>query len=229
MVEDVLLRVDDQAELEEMDEVDEEEINRHTRRAPSQFGDLQRLTASPLTQLKLIDCRLRERGANDEIVECVIQLKTILLESIEHLKPKQEEAFATTDEWRFYNALYFPYIIGIKPYGLRYSASRLDSSSLEAYQWFRTYVPERTYYNWQNAGAKLVALMLKEKLLSHLSEQCEALANIAAESLHKPRQVPFELGPFRFNTAGELFNFAVGHEAVHLGIISGISKVSQKL
>ncbi|MBH5319828.1 hypothetical protein I6N90_18675 [Paenibacillus sp. GSMTC-2017] len=163
MVEDAELRIDNQAEPEEMDE---EEIYRHTRRALSQFGDLQRLAASPLTQLRLIDRRLRERNADDELIERAIELKTILLESIGNLKPRQEDTFGTADEWRFYNALYFPYIVGIKPYSLRYSSNKLDSASLEAYEWFRTYVPERTYYNWQNAGAKLVALMLKEKNVS---------------------------------------------------------------
>ncbi|WP_232276116.1 hypothetical protein [Paenibacillus sp. 481] len=160
MVEDVQVRVDEQAEPEEMDE---EELYRHTRRALSQFGDLQRLATSPLTQLKLIEKRLRDRGADDDVVERAIELKTVLLESIGHLKPRQDEAFGTADEWRYYNALYYPYIVGIKPYSLRYSADKLDASSLEAFEWFRTYVPERTYYNWQNAGAKLVALRLKEK------------------------------------------------------------------
>ncbi|WP_028553052.1 hypothetical protein [Paenibacillus sp. UNC451MF] len=160
LVEDVQVRVDDQAEPEEMDE---EELYRHTRRALSQFGDLQRIAASPLTQLKLIDRRLQQRGAEDEVVERAIELKAVLLESVGQLKPRQDESFGTADEWRHYNALYFPYIIGIKPYSLRYSPDKLDPSSLEAFEWFRTYIPERTYYNWQNAGAKLVALMLKEK------------------------------------------------------------------
>ncbi|TVX93461.1 hypothetical protein [Paenibacillus agilis] len=160
MVEDVQTRLDDEAEPEEMDE---EELYRHTRRALSQFGDLQRLAASPLTKLKLIDTRLHDRGADDDVVERAIELKSILLESIGYLKPRQDEDFGTSDEWRYYNALYFPYIVGIKPYSMRYSSDKLDASALEALAWFRTYVPERTYYNWQTAGAKLVALRLKEK------------------------------------------------------------------
>ncbi|WP_282937912.1 hypothetical protein [Paenibacillus sp. RC67] len=160
LVEDVQVRIDDQAQPEEMDE---EELYRHTRRALSQFGDLQRIAASPLTQLRLIERRLKERGADDEVVERAVELKAVLLESVGQLKPRQDESFGTADEWRHYNALYFPYIIGIKPYSLRYSPDKLDPSSLEALEWFRTYVPERTYYNWQNAGAKLVATMLKEK------------------------------------------------------------------
>ncbi|MBD8499712.1 hypothetical protein [Paenibacillus arenosi] len=160
MVEDVQTRLNDQAEPEEMDEDD---LYRHTRRALAQFGDLKRLAASPLTNLKLIDIRLHERGAEDDVVERAIELKSILLESIGYLKPRQDEAFGTSDEWRYYNALYFPYIIGIKPYSMRYTSDKLDATSVEALEWFRTYVPERTYYNWQTAGAKLVALRLKEK------------------------------------------------------------------
>ncbi|MCR8842369.1 hypothetical protein NQ117_01595 [Paenibacillus sp. SC116] len=160
MVEDVQTRLNDQAEPEEMDE---DELYRHTRRALSQFGDLQRLAASPLTKLKLIDTRLHDRGAEEDVVERAIELKSILLESIGNIKPRQGEDFGTSDEWRYYNALYFPYIVGIKPYSMRYSADKLDATALEALAWFRTYVPERTYYNWQTAGAKLVALRLKEK------------------------------------------------------------------
>lgn len=160
LVEDIQVRVDDHAQPEEMDE---EELYRHTRRALSHFGDLQRIAASPLTQLKLIDRRLKDRGAENEVVERAAELKAVLLESVQQLKPRQEEPFGTADEWRHYNALYFPYIIGIKPYSLRYSPDKLDAPSLEALEWFRTYIPERTYYNWQNAGAKLVALMLKDK------------------------------------------------------------------
>ncbi|MDF2964386.1 MAG: hypothetical protein K0S39_6121, partial [Paenibacillus sp.] len=79
------------------------------------------------------------------------------------LKPRQNERFGTTDEWRYYNALYFPYIAGIKPYSRRYSDEQLDETSQEALEWFRTNVPDRTFYNWQKAGARLIALSLKEK------------------------------------------------------------------
>ncbi|MBB6671226.1 hypothetical protein [Cohnella nanjingensis] len=160
VVETVQTRVDEAAEPEEMDE---EELYRCTRRALSHFGDLQRLATNPLTQLELVERRLRERGGSDEVLERAIELKALLAECIARLKPQQDEAFGATEEWRYYNALYYPYIVGIKPYSIRYTADHLDEPSQEALDWFRSQVPERTCYNWQNAGARLVALSLKEK------------------------------------------------------------------
>ena len=66
-------------------------------------------------------------------------------------------SFGTSDEWRYYNVLYFPYVAGLRPY--RRGASRTGLGPLErrAFDWFVTQVPERTLYNWQTAAAKLVA------------------------------------------------------------------------
>lgn len=160
MVDRVTVLVDESALQEEMDE---ESLYRYTRRALSHFGDLERLATNPLTNLRLIEQRLQKRGGPIEVIERAVELKAILTESIEQMKPRQGEHFGTSDEWRYYNALYFPYINGIKPYNRRYSDDLLDDTAQEALEWFRTYVPERTFYNWQNAGARLVALRLKEK------------------------------------------------------------------
>ena len=67
-----------------------------------------------------------------------------------------------SDEWRHYNALYFPYIAGLKPYSRRLPHDRLDPPAQLALEWFQATVPERTLYNWQNAAAKLVAQDLRE-------------------------------------------------------------------
>lgn len=160
LVESVQVRIDDDANPEEMDN---EEFYRHIRRATSNLGNLERLAASPLAQLALIDERLRKCGTADGVVERANELKSLLIESILQMKPRPDEAFGTTDEWKFYNALYFPYVAGIKPYSVRYSNNQLDAPSKEALEWFRTCVPERTCYNWQNAGARLIATSLKEK------------------------------------------------------------------
>ena len=42
--------------------------------------------------------------------------------------------------------------------------AELDPAAQEALDWFRTYIPERTLYNWQNAAAKLVAQDLRERM-----------------------------------------------------------------
>ena len=72
------------------------------------------------------------------------------------LKPASPKGFDSSDEWRHYNALYFPYVAGLRPYSRRQERG-LALEEQEALNWLQAYVPERTLYNWQNAGAKLVA------------------------------------------------------------------------
>jgi hypothetical protein len=163
LVESVQPRIDVEAKPEEMND---DELYRHIRRALSNLGNLERLATSPLTRLPLIEKRLMERGAADDVFERAIELKSLIMERILQLKPRVEEDFGTTEEWKFYNVLYFPYIVGIKPYSVRYTYEQLDPHSQDALEWFRTTVPERTCYNWQNAGARLIALGFKEKSAS---------------------------------------------------------------
>ncbi|MBP2338662.1 hypothetical protein JOF41_004840 [Saccharothrix coeruleofusca] len=137
-------------------DVDEVEFAKLTRRALSHYGDLAKLVASPLTRLPVIDARLAARGAADQPLERAAELKSLLLEGISRLKPKDGD-FGTSDEWRHYNALYFYYVVGIRPYSSRTKREDLDPESRKALAWFVNQVPERTLHNWQNAGAKLVA------------------------------------------------------------------------
>jgi hypothetical protein len=154
---------DSRAELREAAEslprrapLDPAEFAKLTRRALSNYGDLGKLVASPLTQLPLIDARLAARGASDQPLERAAELKSLLLESILQLKPRDGE-FGTSDEWRHYNALYFYYVVGIRPYSRRTKHEDLDPDARRALAWFVDQVPERTLHNWQNAGARLVA------------------------------------------------------------------------
>ena len=140
-------------------QIDDKEFTRLTRRALSHYGDLNKLAASPLLQLSLLE----ERIEDDNVLARANALKSLLRESIEQLKPEAGD-FAPTDEWRYYNVLYFPYIAGLKPYSARFFREDLDPAEAEALEWFRTYVPERTLYNWQKTAAELVAHNLKEKL-----------------------------------------------------------------
>jgi hypothetical protein len=125
---------------------DEAEFARLTRKALSHYGDLGKLVASPLIALT-DDAPPLDRAA---------QLKSMLLTSIQRLKPVGGD-FGTSDEWRFYNALYFYYVKGIRPYSVRTKREDLDAEDRRALQWFVTQVPERTLHNWQNAAARLVA------------------------------------------------------------------------
>jgi hypothetical protein len=137
--------------------LDETEFARLTRRALSNFGDLPCLSASPLINLPLISHLLGERGAPDDALGRAAELKSVLAQSITRLKPPTDEAFGTSDEWRYYNALYFPYVAGLKPYSSRDKTKGKDPASREALEWFRVRVLERTLRNWQNAAARLVA------------------------------------------------------------------------
>lgn len=137
--------------------LDEAEFIRLTRRALSNFGDLPRLSASPLINLDLVEKRLAVQKLPDNPLERAAELKSVLAESIERLKPRTGADFDTSDEWRYYNALYFPYVLGVKPYSNRTRVKDKDPVAGEAREWLRYTVPERTLYNWQNAAAKLVA------------------------------------------------------------------------
>jgi hypothetical protein len=133
-----------------------EEFARLTRRALGHYGDLARLTSSPLVNLPEVTERLAARHAPDQPLERAAELKALLLESIGRLKPREGE-FGTSEEWRYYNALYFPYVVGLRPYRRHLDRSGLDPVARRALDWFATQVPERTLYNWQNAAARLVA------------------------------------------------------------------------
>jgi hypothetical protein len=142
--------------------LDETQFVHLTRRALSHYGDLPRLAASPLTRLPVIDMRLAARQTANHTLARATELKQLLWEAIRHLKPPGENGFQSTDAWRHYNALYFPYVVGLKPYSRRADDMGLDATSRQALDWLRAQVPERTLYNWQNAAARLVAQYLLE-------------------------------------------------------------------
>ena len=144
----------------------EDKFAKHTRKALSHMGDLPKLAANPLNYLPIIDERLGKNGNVDSTLLRAAELKIALIESIARLKPPGETRFGTSDAWRHYNSLYFPYVKGIRPYSRRYYAESngdTDETTKEALEWFRAQVPERTLYNWQNAAAKLVARDLRER------------------------------------------------------------------
>ncbi|MBE2271511.1 MAG: hypothetical protein IAE80_24980 [Anaerolinea sp.] len=139
--------------------LDPDDFARYTRQALSHLQNLPRLAESPLTRLPQIDARLAARRADDTLLERAAELKALLRECIERLRPAGEIAF--TDEWRYYNALYFPYVLGIKPYSRKLRADDPDPLEQAAIDWFLAAVPERTLYNWQTAAAKLIARELE--------------------------------------------------------------------
>jgi hypothetical protein len=159
---DMLPRIDPGLDLAQLDDA---ELARVTRRALSHYGDLPRLAANPLTRLPGL---VRHDGGEDPL-ERAAALKALLADSIHRLKPPTGD-FGTSDEWRYYNALYFPYVVGLKPYSRRPNGEHLDDTARRALDWFQTSVPERTLYNWQTAAARLVAQDLRARQLNRERE-----------------------------------------------------------
>jgi len=147
-----------------LDGIDADDFTRLTRRALGHYGDLSKLVASPLTALPIIDDRLAARGAPDQPLERANELKAVLADSIARLKPRDGGDFGTTDQWRHYNALYFPYVVGVRAYAQNATAAGLDPVARQAWQWFVTEVPQRSLHNWQNAAARVIAADLRARV-----------------------------------------------------------------
>ncbi|HEX7321456.1 MAG TPA: hypothetical protein VF299_00765 [Mycobacterium sp.] len=145
-------------------DVDEDAFARLTRRALGHYGDLSKLVASPLTGLPVIGERLAARGAPDVPLERANELRLVLAEGIARLKPRDGGEFGTTEQWRHYNSLYFPYVVGVRAYAQNATAAGLDPTGRQAWQWLVTEVPQRSLHNWQNAAARLVAADLRGRV-----------------------------------------------------------------
>ena len=144
--------------------ISDAEFVRLTRRALSHYGDLGKLVSSPLAALPAIDDRLAAKGVPDAPLARATELKALLLETITRLKPADGD-FGTSEEWRHYNALFFYYVVGVRPYSVRTKVTELDPTARRALAWFVDQVPERTLHNWQAAAAKIVAAELKAPVL----------------------------------------------------------------
>ncbi|MCW2513260.1 MAG: hypothetical protein JWR11_2302 [Mycobacterium sp.] len=144
-----------------LDGVDDETFARLTRRALGHYGDLSKLVASPLTALPIIDERLARRGAPDQPLERANELRALLADRIAALKPRAGGDFGVTEQWRHYNSLYFPYVVGVRAYAQNATAAGLDPVARQAWQWFVTEVPQRSLHNWQNAAARVIAADLR--------------------------------------------------------------------
>jgi len=152
----VLPRADENLDLRTLPE---DEFTRLTRRALSHMSDPGKLAASPLMRLPMLDTRVN----GGHTLERATELKLLLTESIQRLKPPSKGDFGTSDEWRFYNVLYFPYVLGIKLLSYNHSDEVADDVR-KVIDWFRANVPERTLHNWQNAAARLIAQDLRDQM-----------------------------------------------------------------
>lgn len=147
-----------------LEDIDDDAFVRLTRRALGHYGDLTKLVASPLTALPVIDERLAARGAPDHPLERANELKAVLADGIARLKPRAAGDFGTSEQWRYYNSLYFPYVVGVRAYAQNATAAGLDPTARRAWQWLVTEVPQRSLHNWQNAAARLIAADLRGRV-----------------------------------------------------------------
>lgn len=148
-----------------LDGMDDDTFVRVTRRALGHYGDLSKLVASPLTALPVIDDRLARRGAPDQPLERANELRALLAERIAALKPRDGADFGTSEQWRHYNALYFPYVVGVRAYAQNATAAGLDPVARQAWHWLVAEVPQRSLHNWQNAAARVIATDLRSSLV----------------------------------------------------------------
>jgi hypothetical protein len=158
-VADALPRQDTSLDVLTMDET---EFTRLTRRALSHYNDLSKLVSSPLIQLPIITEQLQHKGKSDTSLERAHELRALLEDQILQLRPEDSKDFGTGDNWRYYNALYFPYVLELKPYNVKPLPAPIDPVTQQVLDWFQTYVPERTLYNWQTSAARLIARQLRE-------------------------------------------------------------------
>ncbi len=141
--------------------LDRDEFTRLTRRALSHLPNLPQLAASPLTTLQIVALRAGEEA---DALQRANTLRGILVECIDALRPQDRGLSGTTEEWRFYNALYYPYVAGISPYRHNALAQVSGDAGMRAVvDWFQREVPQRTMYNWQNRAAERIAMILLER------------------------------------------------------------------
>jgi len=153
-------------ERRQMLALDADEFRRLTRRALDDFGDVGRLLRNPLVDLPAVDRRLAARGPGltDQPLVRAAELRAVLSEHVARLKP--DGAFGTTEEWRFFNALHYCSVRGLRPYRRGPQPEGLDRDARRAVDWFRRYVPRRSLRRWQAEGAAMVAAQLWRELVS---------------------------------------------------------------
>ncbi|MFI7546358.1 hypothetical protein [Actinoplanes sp. NPDC049599] len=153
-------------ERRRMPALDADEFRRLTRRALEDYGDVGRLLRNPLVELPTVDRRLAARGPGvaDQPLVRAAELRAVLSEHVARLKPAG--AFGTTEEWRFYNALHYCSVQGLRPYQRGPQPEGLDRDARRAVDWFRRYVPRRSLRRWQAEGAAMVAAQLWRDLVS---------------------------------------------------------------
>lgn len=142
------------------------------RRALTHLSDPTRLATSPLLNLAVVARAVAESG-EDNRLNRVAALREILLDLLDGLKPSDEAGRVTSDAWRYYNCLYYPYVRGIgrrrAPAALRQVSERRRREGIakkgdfeQMLEWLLN-LDENTFYKWQRRGSDTIAAALRER------------------------------------------------------------------
>ncbi|WP_067507769.1 hypothetical protein [Actinoplanes sp. TFC3] len=145
--------------------LDEAEFRRLVRRALDGFGDGGRMLRNPLAELPAVDRRLHARGAGlaEQPLARVAELRAVLVEQVERLKPGGPPD--TSEEWRFYNALHYCCVLGLRPYDRAPQLDGLDRDARRILDWIRRYVRREALELWTTQAAEQVASRMWRDLL----------------------------------------------------------------
>ena len=157
---DALLR---RREHRRLGTIGQPEFLRLTRRALNDFGDLNRLSRSPLTDLPTVERRLA--GREDQPRARARELRAVLRECVSQLRPAGP--FGTGEDWRYYNVLQFCCVLGLNPYSRRPKSDGMSREARLAVDWFRRYVPADVTKQWQRDAAMIVAERLWTEVHGH--------------------------------------------------------------
>ena len=142
------------------------------RRALTHLSDPTKLATSPLLNLTVVAQGVRDQQLEDNRLNRAAVLKEVLLDLLDGLRPADGGGRVTSDAWRYYNCLYYPYVRGIgrrrAPSVLRQLAERRKREGgprgdLEQVLDWLLQVDEDTFYKWQRRGSDTIAAALRER------------------------------------------------------------------
>ena len=142
------------------------------RRALTHLSDPTKLATSPLLNLTVVAQGVRDQQLEDNRLNRAAVLKEVLLDLLDGLRPADGGGRVTSDAWRYYNCLYYPYVRGIgrrrAPTVLRQLAERRKREGsgrgdLEQVLDWLVQVDEDTFYKWQRRGSDTIAAALRER------------------------------------------------------------------
>ncbi len=141
------------------------------RRALTHLSDPTKLATTPLLNLVVVGQNVAMQHLEDNRLTRSAALREILLELLDGLRPQNGDK-VTSDSWRYYNCLYYPYVRGLgrrrAPAVLRQLSERRKREGgvrgeLEQVLDWLLQVDEDTFYKWQRRGSDTIAAALRER------------------------------------------------------------------